>query len=162
MNKKIITLLFTMIAQASVLAQDVMYTSESSSCCTQSGCEKPYSCCPRTYSERSCCPQQECGGRRYTGSQRWRNCCGPRARKCRPKCRPKRTCCPRLRCCRPRPACCPPIAPPCEPAPCLQGNGYETFDENGSFLAETGVPAPAGPAKPAAPTQPMEEALDTI
>lgn len=131
MNKKLIALIIGFIAQANlIIAQDVVYSSDTSS---------HSSCAPQYTTE--CYPQQKCGGRRWTGSQRWRNCCTPRVRKCRPK----RTCCPRLRCCRPRPACCPPIAPVCDAAPCLKGDGYEVRSELGSFVEETGVTPAAAP-----------------
>lgn len=149
MNKKALTLILMLAAQASVLAQDIVYSQESNSCCPTSS----VSCCPRSYSTR-CCPERACGGRRWTGGQRWRNCCGPEVRRCRPK----RTCCPRLRCCRPRPACCPPVAPACDAAPCLKGNGSAVYDQNGSFVEEAGIPE-AAPVTSAA-TAPVEAAED--
>lgn len=156
MNKKLITLILLVLAQTSIFAQDMVYSEStgSNSCCS-SRCQKPTTCCPRTYSKKTCCPKQTCG-RRWTGSQRWRNCCGPTVRKCRPK----RTCCPRLRCCRPRPACCPPVAPVCEAAPCLTGNGDVIYDENGSFIEEAGIPTQATAAPLMSAPAPAEMAVE--
>ncbi len=160
MNKKLIALALMLIAQGSSFAQEPVYGSNGlNSCCVPR--REMQTCCPRTYSDRKCCPPRTCG-RRWTGSQRWRNCCGPNRRRCRPK----RSCCPRLRCCRPRPACCPPVAPPCDAAPCLQGNGYIIQDENGSFVEEAGIPVapPVGAAPQAAEAAPAvaDDALNMI